>query len=143
MSQSQPTVRERIVAAFAVALGARRARRTYDTDDLPALALWDASDDSAERTPYGQVEISMTLTLETFHEAVPNDDMVSSQANALLGQYQTAAAADRTLGGLCDDIAYTGCTIYYPDDGSHLLGVDVSFSVRFRHDAGNPYANSQ
>lgn len=135
------TIRERILAALAVRLGAQRANSHIDS--LPARSLWDSSDASAERNNYGQMEIITTVTLETVHQANADPQQWSVQGNAILGQLiADATGGDVTLGGLCDDIVYTGGTIYYPDDGSDILGCDINLSVTYRFDVGNPYANS-
>lgn len=136
------TVREQVVAAFASRMDAQRAQQTFD--DLPARSLWDSSDGEIERTPYGQVAVTMTVTVETLHKAERDPAGWSAQGNAVLGDLiAQATGSDRTLGGLCDNIAYAGGTIYYPDDGSDVLGVDINCEIRFRFDLGNPFANSQ
>lgn len=135
-------IREQIIAALAQRLEAPRAEKVIDA--LPARSLWDSSDEEVERTPYGQHQVTMTLTLESVHLADRDRAQWSTQGNALLAQLiSDATSTDRTLGGLCDDVAYAGGTIYYPDEGSDVLGVDINLAVRYRFDIGDPYTNSQ
>lgn len=137
------TIREQIVAALALRLGAQRANSSIDVSVLPVRCLWDSNDGNVERDSYGQMSVTMTLTLETIHQAAADPTTWSAQGNAILGTLiADATGSDPTLGGLCDDVLYDGGTIYYPDSGSDIIGCDINLSVRYRFDAGNPYTNS-
>ncbi|GHA85432.1 hypothetical protein [Modicisalibacter luteus] len=136
-----PTIREQVIAALAQRLGAQRANTVIEA--LPARSLWDSNDSDVERADFGQMAVTMTLTLETVHQADNDPGRWSEQGNAILGQLIIdATGQDVTLSGLCDDIAYAGGTIYYPEDGSEVIGVDINLAVRFRFDVGDPFTNS-
>lgn len=141
MSTKDP-LRERIVAAFALRMKAKRASTVID--ELPARSVWDSVDTSMGRPTYGQVDSSMSLTVEAVVEADHDPKQWSQQGNRELARLiAQATGSDRTLSGLCDDIRYASGTIYYPEDGSHVLGVDATFEIAYRFDIGDPYTNSQ
>lgn len=132
-------IREQIIAALAARLNAERANSIIDT--LPARSIWDGSDGLVERNRYGGVSVTTELTVETVHQADRDHRKWSSQGNAILAQLITeATGSDRTLGGIAEDIAYTGATIYYPDEGSDVIGVDLVLAVRWSHKIGDPYS---
>ncbi|CAM0557100.1 hypothetical protein EHLJMEHL_02188 [Vreelandella titanicae] len=131
-------IREQIIAALAERLSAERANSIIDT--LPARSLWDGSDDNVERNRYGGVSVTTEVTIETVHQADRNHRQWSTQGNTILAELiATATGDDRTLDGLCEDIAYTGGTVYYPEEGSDIIGVDLVLAVRWSHAVGDPY----
>lgn len=132
-------IREQIIAALAERLSAERANSIIDT--LPARSLWDGSDGLVERNRYGGVSVTTEITVETVHQADRNHRQWSTQGNTILAELiATATGSDRTLDGLCEDIAYTGGTIYYPEEGSDIIGVDLILAVRWSHAVGDPYS---
>lgn len=132
-------IREQIIAALAERLSAERANSIIDT--LPARSLWDGSDGLVERNQYGGVGLTTEVTVETVHQADRNHRQWSTQGNTILAELiATATGSDRTLKGLCEDIAYTGGTIYYPEEGSDIIGVDLILAVRWSHAVGDPYS---
>lgn len=131
-------IREQIIAALAERLRAERANSIIDT--LPARSLWDGNDGLVERNRYGGVSVTTEVTVETVHQADRDHRQWSTQGNTILAELiATATGSDRTLGGLCEDIAYTGGTIYYPEEGSDIIGVDLVLAVRWSHAVGDPY----
>lgn len=131
-------IREHIITALAARLSAERANSIID--QLPARSLWDGSDGNVERNRYGGVSLTTDVTVETVHHADRDHRQWSTQGNAILAELiATATSNDRTLGGLCDDIAYTAGTIYYPEEGSDIIGVDLVLAVRWSHRIGDPY----
>lgn len=132
-------IREQIIAALAAQLSAERANSIIDT--LPARSLWDGSDGLVERNRYGGVSVTTEVTVETVHQANRDHRQWSTQGNTILAELiATATGNDRTLDGLCEDIAYTGGTIYYPEEGSDIIGVDLVLAVRWTHAVGDPYS---
>lgn len=132
-------IREQIIVALAAQLSAERANSIID--QLPARSLWDGSDGNVERNRYGGVSLATEVTLEAVHQADRDHQQWSTQGNAILAELiATATGSDRTLGGLCDDIAYTSGTIYYPEEGSDIIGVDLVLAVRWSHRIGDPYS---
>lgn len=134
-------IREQIIAALAERLNAARANSVIE--QLPARTLWDGSDGLVERDRYGGVSVTTELTIETVHQADRDHRQWSQQGNAILAALITeATGGDRTLGGLAEDVAYTGGTIYYPEEGSDIIGVDLALAVRWSHRIGDPYSLS-
>lgn len=132
-------IREQIIAALAARLNAERANSVIET--LPARTLWDGSDGNVERNRYGGVSVTTELTIETVHQADRDHRQWSQQGNAILAALiAEATGGDRTLAGLVDDVAYTGGTIYYPEEGSDIIGVDLVLAVRWSHRIGDPYS---
>lgn len=132
-------IREQIIAALAARLNAERANSIIDT--LPARSIWDGSDGLVERNRYGGVSVTTELTVETVHQADRDHHQWSTQGNTILAELiATATGTDRTLGGLAEDVAYAGGTIYYPEEGSDIIGVDLVLAVRWSHRIGDPYS---
>jgi len=132
-------IREQIIAALAERLSTQRANSIIDT--LPARSIWDGSDGLVERNRYGGVSVTTEVTIETVHQADRNHRQWSTQGNTILADLiHEATGDDRTLNGLCEDIAYTGGTIYYPEEGSDIIGVDLVLAVRWSHAVGDPYS---
>lgn len=133
-------IREQIIAALALRMNAERANTVIES--LPARSVWDSADGNVERNRYGGVSVTTEVTVETVHQADADYREWSRQGNAVLAELiATATGGDRTLGNLADDVAYTGGTIYYPDEGSDIIGVDLVLAVRWSHAVGDPYAS--
>lgn len=134
-------IREQIIKALSLRLNAQRANSVIE--DLPAVSIWDGSDSEIEQTPYGSVSVTSPLTVETVHQANADYTQWSTQANKVLAELiAQSTGTDRTLGGLCEDIRYTGSTIYYPEEGSDIIGVDLVLEVRWTHAIGDPYSKA-
>lgn len=146
-------IREQILEALKAKLSglsafdghaAQRANSEIVVEDLPAISIWDGSDGPVEHDArYGQATVTTQVGVETVHQANVDYATWSTQANTILADLITAATGgDRTLGGLADDVRYGGTTIYYPEPGSDIIGVDLVLEVRWRHDLGDPTTNS-
>lgn len=146
-------IREKIIEALRQKLSylpefnghaAQRANSELDIDSLPVISLWDGSDATVEQDQrYGQAVVTTQVGVETVHQANADYTTWSTQANTILAALITGATGgDRTLGGLADDVRYAGTTIYYPEPGSDIIGVDLVLEVRWRHDLGAPTTNS-
>ncbi|TFH84813.1 hypothetical protein EQG41_20430 [Billgrantia azerbaijanica] len=146
-------IREQILDALAAKLSglpafggtpAQRANSELDVRHLPAISLWDGSDASVEHDQvYRQAVVTTQVGVETVHQANADHETWSTQANTILAALIVAATGgDRTLGDLAETVRYTGSTIYYPEPGSDIIGVDIVLEVRWRHDLGDPYTNS-
>lgn len=146
-------IREQILEALKAKLSglaafdghaAQRANSELDIDSLPAISLWDGADGPVEHDQrYGQAVVTTQVGVETVHRANVDFATWSTQGNTVLAELISAATGgDRTLGGLADDVRYTGSTLYYPEPGSDILGVDLVLEVRWRHDLGDPFTNS-
>lgn len=131
-------IREQIISALAQQLNAERANTIIE--ELPARSVWDGSDGLVERNAYGGMDVTTEVTVETVHQADRDFRQWSTQGNAILAQLiAEATGTDRTLGGLANDVSYTGGTIYYPEEGSDIIGVDLVLAVRWSHRIGDPY----
>ncbi len=146
-------IREQILEALKAKLSglpafggnaAQRANSELDIDSLPVISLWDGADGPVEHDQrYGQAVVTTQVGVETVHQADADYTTWSTQANTILADLITAATGgDRTLGGLADDVRYAGTTLYYPEPGSDIIGVDLVLEVRWRHDLGDPTTNS-
>ncbi|WP_240724592.1 hypothetical protein [Halomonas borealis] len=146
-------IREQILEALVAKLSgqpafsghaAQRANSELDITELPAISLWDGSDASVETDQrYGQAVVTTQVGVETVHQANVDYATWSAQANTVLAELISAATGgDRTLDGLADDVRYAGTTLYYPEPGSDILGIDLVLEVRWRHDLGDPFTNS-
>ncbi|NIC05263.1 hypothetical protein [Billgrantia bachuensis] len=137
---AQVPTRELIFQALADKLGAHRARADIDKRDLPARVLWSGEDGQVERDQYGAVSVTTGASLIAQHPADADSDKWDAQGNAILAQViADATAADRTLGGLAEDLTYTATAILYPDTGSSIITVGVDLAVRWTHPVGNPF----
>lgn len=131
-------IREQIIAALALRMNAERANTVIES--LPARSVWDSADGNVERNRYGGVSVTTEVTVETVHQADADYTKWSQQGNAILAELiAQATGEDRALGGVAEDVAYTGGTIYYPDEGSDIIGVDLVLAVRWSHAVGDPY----
>lgn len=144
-------IREQIIAALVdklsgvPALGgavAQRSNSELDPNDLPAVSVWDGADAAIEQVQYGENSVTTEIGVETVHQADADYKQWSTQANTILAELiVSATGGDRTLGGLADGVRYAGTTIYYPEPGSDIIGVDIVLEVRWRHALGDPYTS--
>ncbi len=145
-------IREQILEALKAKLSglpafdghdAQRANSELDIDTLPAISLWDGADTAEQDQRYNQATVTTEVGVETVHRANADYATWSTQANTILAALIAGATSgDRTLGGLADGVRYAGTTIYYPEPGSDVIGVDIVLEVRWRHDLGDPTTNS-
>lgn len=134
-------IRDIIIRALADKLAAKRAEATIEA--LPHYGIWDSNDSDVGRSEYGDISVTTGITVESVHQADENPNNWSEQGNNLIAELIVkATGGDRTLGGLVDDISYIGATIYYPEPGSDVLGVDLNLEIKWRHAVGDPYSQS-
>ena len=64
----------------------------------------------------------------------------SVEANALMALIeQLFVTGDRTYGGLITQMSWVNSQINYPDDGSLVVTIRVTFDVEFAHPIGDPF----
>lgn len=134
------TIREQVVEAFALKVGAQRCQKLDSDSDLPAKSIWDSAEE-ATKTEYGATRVSILLGVEYLAKV---DSLTyanhSKQANAMLGEIiQAATAGDNSLGGLCRSIQYQQVEFNYPDDGAQEVEIFVVFEVVYQFATGDPF----
>lgn len=139
--------RERILQALAGRTGGIRAPLPGDFDDRdqwPLVALIDGDDVVQERR-YGRTQLVMQVRLEKIdafedEDGEPIHDKSVLANRLLVDLIQVMTGADRTLGGLADDLYYTGGSTVYPETGGRLVAAYALFSVVYRIRDGDPFA---
>ena len=133
------SIREQIVQAFASRISAARATQLDNSSDLPARAVWDATE-SAERLQYGKLRVSLELNVG-FMANVDRTINASTQGNAMLSELiNDALSSDPTLGGLCSQINYADSVIDFPEPGQGQIAVLAVFQIVYEIDSTSPYA---
>jgi hypothetical protein len=148
------TIREQVLQALELKVGAMRGVDSYDESALPVTALFEGADEPA-RIQYGMVESAMPVRLERV-AAGPGTELQDgrlvttgevdksewwTEANQMLGELiQSATGGDNTLGGLCQGIDYVSGGAQSSPDGSNAIVAFVDLRVRYRFLNGNPYA---
>ena len=135
------SIREQCVAAFATRLGAVRYGR-----DVP-LALFDGDPETPEDPDprYGLVRSNIVARVEYTEsvDALYLGDW-SITANAKIAELIAAATgADRTLGGVAENIRYTGSEFGAREGGGLKLGVNVTFEITYAFQIGDPYTGGE
>lgn len=132
------SIREQIVQAFASRISATRATQLDNNSDLPARAVWDATE-SAERLQYGKLRVSLELNVG-FMANVDRAINASTQGNAMLSELiNDALSSDPTLGGLCSQINYADSVIDFPEPGQSQIAVLAVFQIVYEIDSTSPY----
>lgn len=138
------TIREQIIAAFALRLTAEREPLNELLEVVaafPVTALA-AGADSVQLVQYGANQVTMTVTVERV-DVLPDGVNPSVRANSLLGALiQETTGTDRTLGGLCEDIQYAAGEEIARESGSNLVGARTTFTVRYNFLIGDPFTIS-
>lgn len=130
--------RESILAALATRLGATRNPYPSDYDELKITSLLE-SEETATNDDYDDTVVIMSVTVEKI-DRYAEDASRDSAANALLAECISAAfGSDKTLGGLCQDMRYTGGATVFSDTSSELVGAIARFEIVYRHAGGSPY----
>ena len=131
--------RERILTALAARLGALRNPYPNDYDAAPMTTLLEGEETVTDRE-YDDVILTMPVVVEgidRYGEGVER----TTAANALLAKLIARCyGSDSTLGGLCDDVRYTGGSTLFSDVGSELIGCVARFDLIYRHTSGSPYS---
>lgn len=130
--------RELAIAALATRLSATRNPYPQDYDATPFYALIEGEETVLSRD-YNDVLVVASLTVEAINR-YDEDASRPTAANALLAYLiSTALGTDPTLGGLAEDLTYTGGATLFSDTGSVLIGAVARFDLTYRHVAGSPY----
>lgn len=132
--------RELAIAALATRLNAARNPypQDYDSDVSPFCALIEGEETVLSRD-YNDVLVVASLTVEAI-DKYAEDASRTTAANTLLAYViSTALGTDQTLGGLAEDLTYTGGATLFSDTGSVLIGAVARFDLTYRHVAGSPY----
>lgn len=130
--------RESILAALATRLGAVRNPYPADYDDGPLTALLEGDETVTDRE-YSDVIVTMPVTVEKIDRYGEGDARETSANELLAGIVSTALGSDPTLGGLCDDLRYSGGSTLFSTTGSELIAAVASFDIIYRHVGGSPY----
>jgi len=135
------SVRETIIKAFVLRTGAlstnpiERCRRSAPADREPFFSIWDGPSSLVESL-YGVERKQMQIGVECGF--VTND--ASVEANAMLALIeQLFMSGDRSYGDLIHRLGWVNSQINYPDDGSLVVTVRVTYEVEFAHPIGDPY----
>lgn len=139
------TVRERIIQAFAAKAEilsgnpVDRCRRSMPASKEPFVSVWDGAS-TAFNTAYGIEQKHFQLGIEAaFISLEPSPD-----ANALMGIIeQFFMSGDRTYGGLVKQLNWLSSQTNYPEDGSLVATVRVTYEIEFAHPVGDPYTNAE
>jgi hypothetical protein len=138
--------REAILAALAARLSADREPARTDMGE----ALGTYLDDQGESSQLEDYEVErhvLTVRAESVHTITvigTGEDAVTetraTAANRMLAALRaTANGSDRSLGGLCDDIVYTGGGPLLLEDPTRYVGAYASFEVTYTTPVGDPY----
>ncbi len=135
------TIRDQIIDAFCVKVGAERCSVLDSSSDLPAKSVWDNREESS-KSKYGSNDCVLALPVEYLAKVDKvTYASVSKQANAMLGDViQSATSGDNTLGGLCKSINYIESEITYPQDGQDEIEIYVVFNVLYSFLNGDPFS---
>lgn len=130
--------RERILTALAARLGALRNPYPNDYDAVPMTTLLEGEETVTDRD-YDDAIITLPVVVEGIDRYGESEERTTA-ANALLARLIAATVGnDKTLGGLCETIRYTGGSTLFSDAGSELIGIVARFDLIYRHSAGSPY----
>ena len=130
--------RESILAALATRLGAVRNPYPDDYDAGPLTTLLEGEESVTDRE-YSDVLIAMTVTVEKIDRYLEASARETVANDLLAAVIAAALGADATLGGLCDDIRYTGGSTLFSSTGSALVAAVARFDIIYRHAGGSPY----
>lgn len=147
------SIRERIIKAVLVPLGAITTANGYSTDmglrvhrgrmgfakldELPAISVFPRVE-TAEETAYGSTAHTMAVDVYGVAVCQPSEASVSSER--ILADLRLAMGAAGDLGGLASRVAYTGGGMEeYPDVTGQAVTVTASFEIHYETRRGDPY----
>jgi len=147
-----PTIRARIIHAFADAMAdvtidngyhtdagknVILCRRSLDPAELPCIVILPGME-TAERLASGYCYCTMRLGVESHaifgavSASVISENMLGDMLRALFGQSITT---------LADDIQYeSGGIDSYPESGEVAIGVKVNLNIKYNYLIGDPYS---
>lgn len=136
------TVRERIIQAFiyrAESLGFMdvfRCLRSMPVEKEPSLSIWDGVS-YIDSMAYGIENKRFQIGVEM---AFISKDH-SYEANQYMGMIEAGFGdGDKTFGGLVGQLRWSSSQPSYPDDGSLVSTVRVTYDVYFSTPVGDPYS---
>lgn len=122
-----------------VADNANRAKKNYDEYELPALTLW-AGQEVNERL-FNVNERKMVIDIESLkllENETLTDDAITNQMIADIQKCMGTYSA--TVSDLIDGMNETNTEPIYPDDGSSIISVRVTYEVAYSTVKGDPYS---
>jgi len=135
------TIREQVIKAFVLKVGAARCVKLDGESELPAKSVWD-NGESATKTAYGAMEVVLPLPVEYLASVDKTTyPILSAQANAMLGELiQAATSGDNTLNEICRSIEYAESEFIYPEDGAKEIEVYAIFNITYQYAIGDPFS---
>lgn len=130
--------RESILAALATRLSAVRNPYPSDYNDSPLTTLLEGEESVTDRE-YSDVLITMPVTVEKIDRYDEGSDRETVANDLLAAVIAAALGTDPTVGGLCDDVRYTGGSTLFSSTGSELIAAVARFDIIYRHAGGSPY----
>lgn len=133
-------VREQILQALALRVGAVRYTTSFDAEQLPITALV-AGEDAASDPDYEMTRLVMPVQIaRAVQRTGLRDDAWQTEANTLLADLVAEAwSSDDTLGGLAEGMDLTGQTAEAIDEGATGVAAQISIDIRYQFVHGNPY----
>ncbi|MBF0590302.1 MAG: hypothetical protein HQL53_14370 [Magnetococcales bacterium] len=114
-----------------------RARRFSRESHLPFLTIWDQKESASAE--YDALQLTMGVEIELF--ADHGEENPSAVVNRLLADLmRSLTGGDNTLGGLAEDLIYTGSESIYSEDATTFCGVQVSLDVSYAIQPGDPFS---
>lgn len=115
-----------------------RVQRYHAVNSATNVSIWDA-EDIPEPSQYGVQHAYFPITVYLQWQ---NTDNASVEANEVLGNVLSlfyAPGSDTTFGGLARRLTYAGAVPTYPEDGSNLTALEVSFNIYYATVLGDPF----
>jgi hypothetical protein len=146
------SIREKVVAALAARLAdinesngysfsptIYRALREVKDIDLPAVTIWDMSEDTEHRgSAFAQ---SMTVQIEAFR--ISQGLNFSIVGNLSIADVKQAVfASDSTMGGVADGINLVSSEITYPEAGTDIIKTLTEIIIMYSEKRGDPFSQS-
>lgn len=121
-----------------VGANANRAKKNYDEEELPALSLWVLNEVTTNK--YSSHQKKMIVDIESFKlikdEVLPDDAI----ANQMIADIQKCVGTyDAPLMELIEGLKETNTEPIYPDDGSDIISVRVTYEITYMMVKGDPY----
>ncbi len=130
-------IRESILATMTTRLGA--SRLPYRADMSTSVIISDEGEE-AKLLDYATCEATLTIRVESLSSVLTAESRATAENRLLAELITTAIGSDRTLSSKCDDIVYNGGGPLLTEDPTIYVGAYATFLIRYRYDAGNPYA---
>lgn len=134
-----PSIRQQIVDAFCTKIGAQRALRFVDGEDLPLKSVWDGNEE-AIKSQYGTHDVTLELQAQVILDSSISTTLSEGeQLDDALVQLQTSALAyDQAFFDLITGIQYTGSQYAYSEDGSSVIGLSAGFEINYQFLTNDP-----